>query len=123
MAKKVLDVGNCVPDHDAIRRLIMSHFDAEVAQAHGLDDALQALRQGSFDLILINRKLDRDSSEGMIVLEAIKADTELASTPIMLVTNFEDHQQLAVQAGAVAGFGKLALQESSTIDKLAEWLS
>ena len=101
----------------------MSHFDAEVVQAHGLDDALQTLRQGCFDLILINRRLDRDNSEGLVVLAAIKADSELASVPTMLVTNFEDHQQTAINAGAVAGFGKLALNESSTVDKLAEWLS
>lgn len=122
MSKRVLDVGNCGPDHSSIRDLIQQHFDAEVVQTHGLDDTLSQLRQNRFDLVLINRKLDRDYSDGLKILQDIKKDTDLSAVPVMLITNYDDHQQVAVQAGAVEGFGKLALREASTVDKLAEWL-
>ncbi len=57
MSKRVLDVGNCGPDHYSIRELIAGNFDAEVVQTHGRDDTLSRLRESSFDLVLINRKL------------------------------------------------------------------
>ncbi len=72
MTKRVLDVGQCGPDHAAIRRLVQGTFGAEVVQADRLDDALAALRKQSFHLVLINRKLDIDYSDGIDVLRAIK---------------------------------------------------
>src|SRR5262245_42815004 len=102
MTRRVLDVGQCVPDHASIRRLIEGNFDATVAQAHDRDDALQQLRsgssQGAFDLVLINRKLDLDYSDGIEILKQIKADPQLTNVPVMLVTNYPEHQQLAVEA-------------------------
>ena len=40
MARRVLDVGNCVPDYGAIRSLMERQFGAEVVQTHGPDDTL-----------------------------------------------------------------------------------
>jgi CheY-like chemotaxis protein len=118
MKKRVLDVGNCPPDHAAIRHLIESHFAAVVVQAHHADDALHILRQDRVDLVLVNRKLDRDYSDGLRIIREIKADPALADTPVMLITNYDDHQQRAMQAGALPGFGKLALQDALTLERL-----
>lgn len=126
MTKRVLDVGQCVPDHASIRRLIEGNFDATVVQAHDMDDALRQLRNasstGAIDLVLINRKLDMDYSDGIEILKQIKADPELASVPVMLVTNFPEHQQLAVQAGGEPGFGKDAIRSPETLTKLGKYL-
>jgi|SRR3569623_216332 len=122
MAKRVLDVGQCVPDHAAIRRLVQGVFGAEVVQADHLGDALEALRKQTFDLVLINRKLDIDYSDGMEVLRAIKAEPDFAAVPIMLVTNYPEHQQAAIAAGAEAGFGKADLSLPATREKLARFL-
>ncbi len=122
MSVLVLDVGQCVPDHAAIRRLIESRFDAQVRQADRLDDTLAALRQESFALVLINRKLDCDYSDGLDILRAIKADPSLASTPVMLITNYAEHQVTAVAAGGEHGFGKAELAADSTLDKLTRFL-
>ena len=92
MAKRVLDVGNCVPDHAAIRSLLEGTFGAEVVQTHTPEDTLTKLKAGAFDLVLVNRKLDQDYSDGMDIITSIKADAALAMTPIMLITNYEDHQ-------------------------------
>lgn len=118
MSKRVLDVGQCSPDHSAIRRLLESRFAAQVVQTHGLADTLAELRREPVDLVLINRKLDADYSDGMEILAAIKADTTLAGVPVMLVSNYADAQAAAVAAGAVPGFGKAELSRPDTVDKL-----
>ena len=122
MAKTLLDCGNCGPDFSAISRMVKTNFDAEVIQAHGAEDALQLLKSNDVDLVTINRKLDRDYSDGMEVLKAIKSDPETADVPVMLVTNYEEHQQAAIEAGAVRGFGKLALGEPETKALLTPFL-
>ena len=123
MPKRVLDVGNCVPDHAAIRGLLESSFGAEVVQAHGPDDSLRLLKAQTFDLVLVNRKLDQDYSDGLPIIKAIKADAKLSSVPCMLITNYADHQKEAVAAGAEYGFGKKELQSQETHDKLARFLT
>lgn len=120
--RRVLDVGNCRPDHAAIRRVIEGSFAAEVIQAHGLDDALAALRASQFDLVLVNRKLDRDYSDGIEIIKAVKADAALAATPMMLITNYSEHQDAAIAAGAERGFGKLELDAPTTRERLARFL-
>src|SRR5688500_12182495 len=121
--KRVLDVGNCVPDHAAICSALKKHFGAEVAQAHGPGDALTALRKEKFDLVLVNRKLDQDYSDGLEIIKQIKADQSLAATPCMLITNYAEHQAAAVAAGAEPGFGKLSLTAPETIERLGTFLS
>ncbi len=118
MPKRVLDVGQCSPDHSAIRRLLESRFGAVVVQAHGLDDALREMRCEPVDLVLVNRKLDADYSDGMEILKAIKADSALAPVPVMLVSNYADAQATAVAAGAIEGFGKAELSRPATVEKL-----
>ena len=119
--KRVLDVGNCVPDHAAIRELVQQHFDAEVDQAHQSADALEALNRRDYDLVLVNRKLDCDYSEGTEVIRKMKAAG--AEVPVMLVTNYSEHQDAAVELGAVPGFGKLALQAPETLELLRGYLA
>ena len=122
MTKRVLDVGNCDFDHGSIRRLIEQNFDAEVTRAHDADETLRALRQGGVDLVLINRRLYRDQSAGVEIIQRIKADAQLAAVPVMLVTNFPEHQQRAIGAGAEPGFGKAELSDPATCEKLRRFL-
>jgi CheY-like chemotaxis protein len=123
MAKRILDVGQCGFDHGAIRRLIEDEFAAEVFQAHGLKDAVARLKNEPFDLVLVNRKLDADFSDGLAVVRAIKADASLAGTPVMLVSNYPDAQDEAIAAGAVPGFGKADLNQPTTREKLRRVLT
>ena len=122
MPKRVLCVGQCAPDHAAIRRLVEGHFEAKVTQAHHLQDTLTHLRDGEFHLVLINRKLDRDYSDGAEILKAITADPELSDVPVMLITNYPDHQEIAIAAGGVRGFGKNGLHLDETRALLADHL-
>ena len=122
MTKRVLDVGQCVPDHAAIRRLVEQNFSAVVDQAHDLQSTLQMLRQRAYDLILINRKLDIDYSDGMEILKEVQGDAELSRIPVMLVTNFPEYQSAAMEAGAVQGFGKDELRQPQTVALLKKYL-
>jgi len=90
------------------------HFGASVIQSHGVNDTLEILRKQSVNLVTINRKLDRDYSDGLDVAIAIKSDAELSSVPVMLVTNYDEHQETAMTAGCVRGFGKLAINDEAT---------
>jgi two-component system chemotaxis response regulator CheY len=119
MTKRVLDVGQCGPDHATIRSFLTAHFACEVVQTHGHSDTLNELKTGEYHLVLINRKLDADYSDGIEILRAIKADDKTASVPVMLVTNYPEHQDTAIAAGAHRGFGKLEYDRPETRDRLA----
>ena len=123
MTKTLLDCGNCGPDFNSIRKMIKSNFDAAVIQSHGAEDTLEILRSRPVDLVTVNRKLDRDYSDGLDVVRAIKADPDVGNVPVMLVTNYEEHQQTAMEAGCVRGFGKLSIDEPATRDAIAPFLS
>src|SRR5689334_11571410 len=122
MAKRVLDVGNCVPDHAAIRRMLETTFRADVTQVDDASGALTALKNQTFDLVLVNRKLDIDYSDGLDIIQRIKADTKLAAVPCMLITNYPDQQEIAIQAGAEPGFGKKELYAEQTKSRLMKFL-
>ena len=119
MSKRVLDVGQCGPDHSTIRRFLTTHFACEVVQAHGPEDTMRELRDGRFDLVLINRKLDQDYSDGIEILRAIKGEPATRAVPVMVVTNYAEHQDAAEAAGALRGFGKLEFNRPDTREKLA----
>ncbi|MEQ8209081.1 MAG: response regulator [Lacipirellulaceae bacterium] len=118
MSKQVLDVGNCVPDHTAIKHFFTSNFDCEVSQTHGPEDTVALLKKQPFDLVVINRKLDHDYTDGTDTLKAIKADPAIANVPVMIITNYEEHQDAAVKLGAERGFGKLEYDKPETLEKL-----
>jgi CheY-like chemotaxis protein len=123
MTKRVLDVGNCDLDFTNISELMRDQFAAEVHRAHGKADALQALQREKFDLVTVNRLLDRDGSQGLEIIKSLKEDPTLAMIPVMLITNFPEQQQIACEAGAVPGFGKAALQAAETIELLKPYLA
>lgn len=122
MPRRVLDVGNCVPDHAAIRRLIEENFQAEVVRATAADAAVRRLRDEPFHLVLVNRILDADGDDGQSLIERIRADARLLRVPVMMVTNYPDCQERAVRAGAEPGFGKAALGEGRTLERLRKVL-
>jgi CheY-like chemotaxis protein len=117
-----LDVGQCQSDHALIRRLIEGNFSARVTQAHDAFDALEQLRAEKFDLVLVNRKLDADDSDGLEIVKRIKTDPTVAFIPVMLLTNYPEYQQQAIAAGAEPGFGKSQLGQAETHERLKKIL-
>jgi len=103
--------------------MLREHFSVDVIQADQTDDAIAKLRSHPCDLILVNRKLDCDYSDGMEVIKAIKAEPDFDALPIMLITNHDDYQQEALAIGAQYGFGKLELKSPATHEKLQKFLT
>ncbi len=106
---RVLSVGQCGYDHGRIVRFLRDTFGAQVEGVDTADEALEALRAGPFQLVLVNRVLDGDGTSGLDLIRSIKADAALAGVPTMLVSNYPEAQAQAVGLGAVAGFGKADL--------------
>ena len=48
---------------------------------------------------------------------------EYADLPVMIITNYAEHQAAAVALGAVEGFGKLELHSPETRTKLSAILA
>lgn len=122
MSKRVLSVGQCGPDHYSISRFLERHFDVEITTADREQQAIQRLRSEPFDLVLVNRKLDIDYSDGMAIIRAMKADPSLAGVPVMLVSNYPESQEEAVAAGAEYGFGKSALNSPESAERVGKFL-
>lgn len=122
MKKRVLDVGQCPPDHASIKRLVES-MNGEVRKCVHPDEALEILRKNEYDLVLVNRKIDIDYSDGIELIKAMKSDDKLKEIPVMLITNFPDHQKIALDLGAVPGFGKNDIGMPAAAEKLSFYLS
>ncbi|MCY2962857.1 MAG: hypothetical protein NT069_04255 [Planctomycetota bacterium] len=122
MAKsgKVLSVGQCSFDHGSISRFLKQSFGATVIAADTLTDAVEQIGRETYDLILVNRILDADGSEGLQLLELLPEG--VTPPPVMLVSNYADAQARAVSAGAVPGFGKSSLQTPATVELLRRYL-
>ena len=123
MTKKVLSIGSCSFDNHMIGRLISANFDAQLTAASLPDEALDMLRGDEYDLVLVNRKLAADSSDGVDLLKRIRSDSQLADRPVMLLSSFPEAQEAAVKAGAEPGFGKAQLDRPETVEKLARFLN
>lgn len=117
---RVLDVGQCDYDHGHIKQLLSSSFEADVQRSHSIDDAINSLHESNFDLVLVNRILDRGGAEGLDLVKQMKSDDAISNVPVMIISNYADAQDKAVAAGAVRGFGKSALTDRTTLDLLSE---
>ena len=113
---RVLNVGQCVPDHMSISSYLRRKFDAEVVKVDSHAAAVEAVKGGDVDLVLVNRLYDADGSPG---IDTVKAIADADGPPVMLVSNFADAQKDAVEAGARPGFGKGDLGTAAADEKLA----
>ena len=117
--KTVLSIGQCRPDSAAIAHYLSTHFQANVLTADLPEAALKSLQSNAVDLVLINRQLDADGSDGLEILTTIRSGSTNADVPVMLVSNYAEWQQKAVGMGATYGFGKAELNRPETRQKIA----
>jgi CheY-like chemotaxis protein len=122
-ARTILSVGQCRPDSAAISHFLTSHFDVTVLTSDSAIDATTILRQQKVDLVLVNRRLDADGSDGMKIIESIAQDADIPATRVMLVSNFEEWQEKAVAMGAQPGFGKAQLNSDVARERVEAALS
>ena len=120
--KKVLSIGQCGADHARLSHTIESNFDVTIVTSDDQADAIEKIKNDSFALVMINRILDQTGTEGLAIIRQIKPTNDTETPPIMLVSNFEDAQQSAIESGAVPGFGKAAIGDDATVKLLENYL-
>ena len=107
MAKKVVLVGHCGPDSSYLRMAVSKAYrDAQVSLADDDSDLKKLLNDGTADLLLLNRQLDWGfaTESGVELIRQLRP--KYPAVKMMLVSNYPDAQQEAVEAGAMPGFGK-----------------
>jgi CheY-like chemotaxis protein len=122
MSRKILTVGHCAIDQASLCRVLRERLHVEVVAAHSDQQAVDALRKDKFAVVLVNRKFHADQGDGIDLIRQIKSDTALAGTPVMLLSNHREYQELAVAAGAEPGFGKADLHRPEISEKLRGFL-
>src|SRR5262245_25288654 len=120
--KRVLSIGQCAADNFRISEMLREHFGSEMNMAATEDEAWASLRQGNYDLILVNRILDASGASGLSLISQLRTSLD-HPPPIMLITNYLEYQQEAERLGAVPGFGKGSLYAQETVERLAKYLT
>jgi hypothetical protein len=67
--------------------------------------------------------LDANGRYGLELIRQIQADEGLRGVPVLLVSNYEDAQREAAQAGARPGFGKGALGQPHMLARVRPFLA
>lgn len=117
MPPRILDVGQCMVDGPRLERLLKESLGAHVDNAATKADSLAFAAKHTYDLVLVNRILNNDRSPGISVVEAlVSAHPKLK---VMLVSDLEEAQKEAVAKGALPGFGKSAMLDPATLEKIS----
>lgn len=117
--QQILSVGQCLADHGGIRWSLQAHFpDVKLVGVATREEVLEHLQKEPVDLILVNRVFDANGDSGNDLIEQLKQDEQFAGLPVMLVSNYEDAQERAVELGALPGFGKSSLGQSAMINAI-----
>lgn len=113
----VLLVGHCGFDSGGLKRVVLQAVPEARLEEVNSRRALEASIDRA-SLLLVNRKLDGsfglprgDHGDGVELIREIAASDHAPAC--VLISNFEDAQAAAVEAGARPGFGKKDLRAES----------
>lgn len=123
MPKKVILVGHCGADTAYLKLAIKKAVpDVDIRTADDEKSLNTALAGNDIDLVLFNRELGYGfkSEEGVEVVRSLRG--QHGQTKMMVITNYPDVQQAAVQAGATPGFGKRELGTARVTELLRDAL-
>lgn len=118
-ASRIVLVGHCGPDAAMLRSAVRGAIPDASFESANDDESLSRAIEGA-DLALVNRALDGEFSaaDGVEVIRQLSSRRGGGRPVLMLVSNYEDAQAQAVQAGAVEGFGKLAMYDDAAKERL-----
>ena len=119
--KNVLIVGHCDLDNPQITSLLEKNFSTNVTRVKLLKNVIEHLEKQDCDLVIINRIGAFDQESGLELIEKIKVDGRF-QVPLMMITNYKDQMDNAVEKGAVPGYGKGKLHDKDTIELLSKYL-
>lgn len=121
--KKVMSVGQCNPDHNSISAFLKGNFECEIVRIDSTDEAIEELLKNQYNLVLVNRKLDIDYTDGTILIKKMQEIESLKKIPIMLISNYPEYQEEAIKLGAVRGFGKSELTLPGSKEEASKYLN
>tara|TARA_B100000959_G_C14862323_1_gene574768 strand:- start:112 stop:480 length:369 start_codon:yes stop_codon:yes gene_type:complete len=119
--KYALIVGHCDLDNPQVTSLLEKKFSTNVTRVKLLKKAIEHLEKRNYDLVIINRIGAFDQESGLKLIEKIKEDGRF-QVPLMMVTNYKDQMDIAIEKGAVPGYGKDKLHDKETIGLLSKYL-
>lgn len=121
--QRVALVGHCGFDSGSLSRLAGQIApQAEVVRVN--DQQTLDTISGPGTLLLVNRVLDGRFDAGGSGVDLIRTyASDEAGSAAMLVSNYADAQEQAVEAGAMPGFGKSQIGDAATIERLKDSLA
>ncbi len=116
---RVLLVGHCGPDAYALRSALNTILPGAAVEFVGSEAELQAALSTS-TLLLVNRVLDGEyaTDSGIELIRGLSGSVSKPMPKTMLVSNFPEAQEEAVQAGALPGFGKMKMNSEDARRKI-----
>ncbi len=118
--KNTLIVGHCDLDHPQITSLLEKEFSAKVTRVKLLKETIEYLSKEDCNLVIINRIGAFDQESGIELIKIIKQDGRF-NVPLMMITNYKDQMDKAVEIGAVPGYGKDKLHDKETKELLSKY--
>ena len=105
MSRCVVLVGHCGVDGPRLERELSQGLPSgtTVLRVNSEDDLKKCCEEGA-DLLLVNREPVGFDRGGLEIVREVHA--ERPEVKVMLVSDYDDAQQEAQQAGALPGFGK-----------------
>lgn len=119
---RVMSVGQCNPDHFSLKSFLEKNFICEIIRIDSTNEALEELRKNHYDLVIVNRKLDIDYSDGLLLIQKMQENSDLSKIPAMLLSNYPEAQKEATENGGILGFGKLDYGKPETVEKIRGFL-
>ena len=114
--KRVLLVGHCGPDTWMLKSWVKRVLKGVTVSA--VKDQVSVTEAGADALLLVNRVLD-GRFEGMDGVELIRRVSNGQGSPVaLLISNYTDAQQRAVEAGGRPGFGKSEIGSKEAAQRL-----
>ena len=114
-----------VEDDQALRTLYKTELELKGYEALEVADgsqAIQSIKDVKPDLVLLDIMLP--SKNGLEILQEMRADSEVADTKVVVLTNFgnEENVSTALELGAVDYIMKYKIVPSELTDKIASIL-
>ena len=120
MTRSIALVGHCGVDGPRLQREIGGALPGtDVVRVNTTADLRRYLKEHA-DLFLVNREPVGFNEEGLDIIRQIHE--ECPDVKVMLVSDYPEAQDAAVQAGALKGFGKSEFGSDSLTDTVKQAL-
>jgi DNA-binding NarL/FixJ family response regulator len=108
-------IGHCTPDAFALRSAIAGFFPGAQVDTINAQSEFES-KLSDYQVHLVNRVLDGDFADGSGI-DLIRTHAQ-SHKALMLISNFDDSLQEAIQVGGVRGFGKSSMRSDAAHEAL-----